>query len=126
MKREDWQAAFGQPSASFDARIQQTLNHLEVKKMKKYEVMFILDNALEDEKKTELIDMAKEVIAADGEVTKEDVWGARKLAYPIEKKFDGYYVVLEFNAGPELPKELERKLRITDGVMRQMIICKED
>ena len=48
--------------------------------MKKYEVMFILDNALEDEKKTELIDMAKEVIAADGEVTKEDVWGARKLA----------------------------------------------
>ena len=94
--------------------------------MKKYEVMFILDNALEDEKKTELIDMAKEVIAADGEVTKEDVWGARKLAYPIDKKFDGYYVVLEFNAGPELPKELERKLRITDGVIRQMIICKED
>ena len=93
--------------------------------MKKYEVMFILDSSLAEEQKTALIDMAKEVIAADGEVTKEDIWGVRKLAYPIEKKFDGYYVVLEFNGNPELPKELERKLRITDGIMRQMIICKE-
>ncbi|MBE6020137.1 MAG: 30S ribosomal protein S6 [Firmicutes bacterium] len=94
--------------------------------MKKYEVMFILDSSLADEQKAALIDMAKAVIAENGEVTKEDVWGVRKLAYPIEKKFDGYYVVLEFNANPELPKELERKLRITDGVMRQLIICKED
>lgn len=94
--------------------------------MKKYEVMFILDSSLADEQKTALIDMAKTVIAENGEVTKEDNWGVRKLAYPIEKKFDGYYVVLEFNANPELPKELERKLRITDGVMRQLIICKED
>lgn len=88
--------------------------------------MFILDTALEDERKTALIDMVKEVIAAEGEVTKEDIWGVRKLAYPIQKKFDGYYVVLEFNANPELPRELERKLRITDGVMRQMIVCKDN
>lgn len=94
--------------------------------MKKYEVMFILDASLTDEQKAALVEMAKGVIAADGEVTKEDIWGVRKLAYPIEKKFDGYYVVLEFNANPELPKELERKLKITDGVMRQMIICKEE
>jgi len=94
--------------------------------MKKYEVMFILDTSLTDEQKTALIDMAKSVIAADGEVTKEDIWGARKLAYPIQKKFDGYYVVLEFNANPELPKELERRLKIADGVMRDIVICKED
>lgn len=94
--------------------------------MKKYEVMFILDAALEDAQKTALIDMAKEIISANGEVTKEDIWGNRKLAYPIEKKFEGYYVVLEFNAAPELPKELERRLRIADGVMRQLIICKEE
>lgn len=94
--------------------------------MKKYEVMFILDASLEDAQKTALVDMAKEVISAAGEVTKEDIWGNRKLAYPIQKKFEGYYVVLEFNADPELPKELERKLRITDGVMRQLVICKEE
>ena len=94
--------------------------------MKKYEVMFILDASLEDAQKTALVDMAKEVISAAGEVTKEDIWGNRKLAYPIQKKFEGYYVVLEFNADPELPKELERKLRITDGVMRQLIVCKEE
>lgn len=95
--------------------------------MKKYEVLFIIDNALTDEQKTALVDMAKGVITADGgEITEENLWGPRKLAYPIDKKFDGYYVVLNFNAGPELPKELERKLKITDGIMRQMIICKED
>ncbi len=94
--------------------------------MKKYEVMFILDASLEDAQKTALIDMAKEIIASDGEVTKEDIWGNRKLAYPIQKKFEGYYVVLEFNANPELPRELERRLRIADGVMRQLIICKEE
>ena len=95
--------------------------------MKKYEVLFIIDNALTDEQKTALVDMAKGVITADGgEITEENLWGSRKLAYPIDKKFDGYYVVLNFNAGPELPKELERKLKITDGIMRQMIICKED
>lgn len=94
--------------------------------MKKYEVMFILDSSLEDERKTSLVELAKEVISNDGEVTKEDIWGNRKLAYPIEKKSEGYYVVLEFNANPDLPKELERRLRITDGVMRQMIVCKEE
>ena len=94
--------------------------------MKKYEVMFILDASLEDAQKTALIDMAKEIISSDGEVTKEDIWGNRKLAYPIQKKFEGYYVVLEFNANPELPRELERRLRIADGVMRQLIICKEE
>ena len=51
-----------------------------------------------------------------------------ELGYTVNliREFDGYYVVLEFNANPEPPKELERKLRITDGVMRQLIICKED
>ncbi len=94
--------------------------------MKKYEVLFILDNGLTDEQKTALIDMAKGVITADGgEITEENLMGSRKLAYPIDKKFDGYYVVLNFNANPELPKELERRLRIADGVMREMIISKE-
>ena len=90
-----------------------------------YEVMFIINPALEDEKKDAAVERVKEVIAADGEVGKVDVWGMRKLAYPIEKKNEGYYVVIEFKASPELPKELDRRLRISDDVMRHIIINKE-
>ena len=93
--------------------------------MTNYEVMFIIDAALEDEKKDATVETVQSIIAADGEVEKVDVWGMRKLAYPIEKKNEGYYVVIEFAASPELPKELDRRLRISDDVMRHIIICKE-
>ncbi len=49
----------------------------------------------------------------------------RKLAYPIEKKFEGYYVVMEFKASTELPMELNRRMRISDDVMRHIIINKD-
>ena len=93
--------------------------------MTNYEVMFIIDAALEDEKKDATVETVQSIIAADGEVEKVDVWGMRKLAYPIEKKSEGYYVVIEFKAGPELPKELDRRLRISDDVMRHIIINKD-
>ena len=94
--------------------------------MTNYEVMFILEAALEDEKKEAVIETVKGIIAADGEVTKVDVWGMKKLAYPIQKKNEGYYVVVEFKASPELPKELDRRLRIVDAVIRHMIINKDE
>ena len=94
--------------------------------MTNYEVMFILEAALEDEKKEAVIETVKGIIAADGEVTKVDVWGMKKLAYPIQKKNEGYYVVVEFKASPELPKELDRRLRIADAVIRHMIINKDE
>lgn len=94
--------------------------------MSKYEIMFILNSALEEDRKNALIEMAKEVISADGEVQKVDIWGNRKLAYPIEKKYEGYYVVIQFNAGPDLPKELDRKLRISDDVIRHMLVNKDE
>ena len=93
--------------------------------MTNYEVMFIIDAALEDEKKDATVETVQSIIASDGEVEKVDVWGMRKLAYPIEKKSEGYYVVIEFKASPELPKELDRRLRISDDVMRHIIINKD-
>ena len=93
--------------------------------MAKYEVMFIINPTLEDEKKDATIETVKSIIGADGEVGKVDVWGMRKLAYPIEKMEEGYYVVIEFEGNPTLPKELDRRLRISDNVMRQIIVCKE-
>lgn len=94
--------------------------------MTNYEVMFILDPALEDDKKETVIETVKEIIATEGEVGNVDVWGMRKLAYPIQKKNEGYYVVIEFKAQPTLPKELDRRLKISDNVMRHLIVNKDE
>ncbi len=94
--------------------------------MSKYELMFIVDPALDEDKKAAATEAVKDIIAAEGgEVTETNVWGMRKLAYPIQKKTEGYYVVMNFTAGPELPKELDRRLRISDNYLRQIIISKE-
>ena len=90
--------------------------------MNKYEVMFVLDPALDDEKKAAAVEAVKGIIADAGEVTEVNEWGLRKLAYPILKKTEGYYVVMQFDAQPELPKELDRRLRISDSVMRHIIV----
>lgn len=87
--------------------------------------MFIIEPTLEEEKKEAIIETIKEIIASDGSVDKVDVWGMKKLAYPIQKKNEGYYVVANFTAGEELPKELDRRMKIMDSIMRHMIISKE-
>ncbi|MBR0139958.1 MAG: 30S ribosomal protein S6 [Firmicutes bacterium] len=94
--------------------------------MNKYEVMFILDPALDDDKKAAAVEAVKEVIGAAGEVTDVNEWGLRKLAYPILKKTEGYYVVMQFNAEPELPRELDRRLRINDNFLRHIIVNKDE
>jgi len=90
-----------------------------------YEVMFIIDPALEDEKKDAAVERVKSVIAAEGEVGNVDVWGLRKLAYPIQKKNEGYYVVIDFKAEPTLPAELDRRLKISEDFMRHIIVNKD-
>ncbi|HPD90684.1 MAG TPA: 30S ribosomal protein S6 [Bacillota bacterium] len=94
--------------------------------MTNYEVLFILDSTLEDDKKDAAVAMVQEIIAADGEVGKVDVWGMRKLAYPIQKKNEGFYVVVEFTGSAQLPKELDRRLKISDAVIRHLIINKDE
>ncbi len=94
--------------------------------MNKYELMVIIDPALEDDKKEAAIENVKSIIAEAGEVSETDVWGLKKLAYPIQKKTEGYYVVMQFTAEPELPKELDRRLRIADAYMRHIIVNKDE
>lgn len=90
--------------------------------MSKYELMVIIDPTLDDGAKDAAVETVKGIIAEDGEFIDADVWGVRRLAYPIGKKTEGYYVVMHFNAGPNLPKELDRRLRISDNYMRHIII----
>ncbi len=94
--------------------------------MRNYEVMFVIDPALEDAKKDATVESVQSIIAADGEVGKVDVWGMRKLAYPIDKKEEGYYAVVEFQGNPTLPKELDRRLKISDNVISHIIINKDE
>ena len=94
--------------------------------MTNYELMFIIDPTLEDETKEATVETVKGIIEAVGTVGEVDVWGLRKLAYPIQKKNEGYYVVVTFQASPELPKELDRRLRISEVVMRHLIINKDE
>ncbi|MCQ2551723.1 MAG: 30S ribosomal protein S6 [Clostridia bacterium] len=94
--------------------------------MNKYEVMFIINPVLEDSAKEAAIETVKGIIAADGEVVDTDIWGMKKLAYPIEKKTEGYYVVMQFNGNPTLPKELDRRLRISDDFIRHIIVAKDE
>ena len=90
-----------------------------------YEVMFIIDPTLEDEKKDAAVERVKGIIAAEGEVGNVDVWGLRKLAYTIQKKNEGYYVVFDFKAEPTLPAELDRRLKISEDFMRHIIVNKD-
>jgi small subunit ribosomal protein S6 len=94
--------------------------------MNKYELMFILDPILEDDKKEAAIETVKEIIATDGEVSDVNIWGIKKLAYPIRKKNEGYYVVMQFTASPDLPQELDRRLKISDSFMRHLVINKDE
>ena len=94
--------------------------------MRDYELLFVLDPSLDEEAKADLIEKVKEVISAGGEAGEADVWGDRKLAYNIGKKSTGYYVVLPFKADAELPKELDRRLRINENVMRHIIVCQDE
>jgi small subunit ribosomal protein S6 len=91
-----------------------------------YEVLFIIASDLDDAKKAEVVSLVKEIISNGGEVVGEDIIGTKKLAYPILKKAEGYYVLLNFKAPADLPKELARRLRILDSVVRFIIINKDE
>lgn len=94
--------------------------------MVKYEAMILLDPTLEDAQRDAMIETIKGIIAADGEVGEVNIMGIQKTAYPINKKNEAFYFVIEFAATPQLPKELDRRLKISDNVMRHIIINKDE
>ncbi|MCL2437399.1 MAG: 30S ribosomal protein S6 [Clostridiales bacterium] len=94
--------------------------------MTNYELMFIVDSTLEDSAREQAVETVKGIIAANGEIVKADLWGMKKLAYPINKKNEGYYVLVDFKSDGEFPKELDRRLKISDSIVRHMIINKDE
>lgn len=91
-----------------------------------YEVVYIMDPALGEEAIAAMIEKFKTLVETQGTVAAIDDWGKRRLAYPINDLNEGYYVLMTFTADAAFPAELDRVLRITDGVMRSMIVCKDE
>ena len=89
-----------------------------------YEVVFVVDPAQGEEAVAAQVNNFKTLIEQNGSNVEVEEWGTRKLAYPINYKTEGYYVLVNFTSAPEFPRELDRKLRIADGIMRSMIVCK--
>jgi len=88
----------------------------------KYETIFIINPELGEEKINEIVEKFKNLISANGELTNVDVWGKKRLAYEIEDLTEGYYVFMEFTSVSSFPQELERIYKITDGIIRDIIV----
>ena len=91
-----------------------------------YEALYILDPSLSEEQIAALVARFQSVVEANGTVSEVNEWGKRRLAYPINDKNDGYYVLMTFTSAPSFPLELDRIFRITDGVVRSLIVCKDE
>ena len=95
--------------------------------MRKYEVMFIVHPDLEETAFKEIIERVTGWITSDGgSIDKLDVWGKRKLAYPIIKKNEGQYVLLETRMAPAFCSELEQNLGLNESIMRFLVSGMED
>ena len=92
--------------------------------MNRYEMIYIIDTGLEETARKELIEKVSGLITANGgEIEKVDeTWGKRRLAYAIDYKTEGWYVLVTFKAPAELPRELERNLQINENVLRYLVV----
>jgi small subunit ribosomal protein S6 len=92
----------------------------------RYETIFILNPTLTEEATAAAVEKFKSLIGQHGEIGEIDEWGKRRLAYEIDDHADGYYVLINFESVPDFPAELDRIYRITDSVLRSLIICKDE
>ena len=91
--------------------------------MRNYEIMFILSTQLTDEEKQAGVEFVEKTLPAAGATeVKTEIWGDRKLAYPIKKKENGYYVLTTFQADGTKFTEIESKLNINESILKYMIV----
>ena len=91
-----------------------------------YEAVYILNPDLNEEQIAALVERFKSVVEANGTVTEIDEWGKRRLAYPINYKTEGYYVLVNYTAEASVPKEIERNLQISDSILRYLTVKVEE
>lgn len=91
----------------------------------KYETVFIIDPSISEEETKELVEKFKSLLETSAQLETLEEWGRKKLAYPIDKKTEGYYVLANFSSDSAFPHELERTFKITDGIIKHMIVKKD-
>lgn len=96
------------------------------KTTEKYEVLYVLNPNLTEEETQAIVEKFKTLIEQNGTVDEMEEWGKRKLAYEINDLTDGDYTLINFHADPTQIAELDRILRITDAVVRHMIVRRDD
>ena len=91
-----------------------------------YETVFILSTKLGEEGAAAVVEKFKKLIDKNGTVESVDDWGKRRLAYPINDLTEGYYVYMTCDVTPDMPAELDRVFKITDGILRSIIVAVEE
>lgn len=91
-----------------------------------YEVVYIVDPAIGEEATAAIVEKFKTLAEQHSTSVEVEEWGKRKLAYAIDYKTEGYYVLMSFTSDAAFPRELDRVLGITAGIMRSMIVCKDE
>ena len=92
--------------------------------MSKYETIMVFSLKKGEEAAKELVEKFKALVESNGTLESVDEWGKRRLAYAINYETEGYYVLYNYEANPEFPAELDRIAKITDGVLRTLIVKK--
>jgi len=93
--------------------------------LKKYETIFIINSEVGEESTKALVEKFKNILETSAQLETIDEWGKRKLAYEIDDKNEGYYVLANFSSEPSFPAELERVYKITEGILKYIIIAKD-
>ena len=93
-------------------------------KISNYETVFIVAADIGDDNIKSTIDKFTDLISANGTIIEKDEWGKKKLAYPIDFKEEGYYVLVNYSSAPSFLSELERVFNITDSILRSFTLKK--
>lgn len=89
-----------------------------------YETIFIMNPNMQEEETQNMVSKFKSLIETAGQIESVEEWGKRKLAYEIDDQKEGYYVLINFTADSQFPRELERNYKITDGILRFLVVNK--
>lgn len=92
----------------------------------KYEVVYIVNPTKTEEEIAGLVAKFRTLAEQHSETVEVEEWGKRRLAYEIDDQTEGYYVLMSFTSNVEFPAELDRVFGITDGIMRSMIVCRDE
>ena len=95
------------------------------KTTEKYELMYIINPNLSEEETAAVVEKFKALVEQNGTLEEMEEMGKRKLAYEINYISEGYYVLMKFTSGADFPAELDRNYRITEGVLRSIIVAEE-